>query len=126
TALLVACWDAFNRAAPAAVGVALSVGPRSGGRTLAKIVAHVADADEAYLGGLGAKLPAEARGAGSPAAVRAAILDALSARVHGQPFAIPRKTQRPWSPRYLVRRSAWHALDHAWEIVDRSGSTASG
>ena len=25
-----------------------------------------------------------------------------------------------WSPRYLVRRSAWHALDHAWEIQDRA------
>jgi hypothetical protein len=25
-----------------------------------------------------------------------------------------------WSPRYAVRRTAWHPLDHAWEIEDRS------
>jgi hypothetical protein len=25
-----------------------------------------------------------------------------------------------WQPRYFVRRSAWHILDHVWEIEDRS------
>ena len=25
-----------------------------------------------------------------------------------------------WPPRYAARRIAWHALDHAWEIEDRS------
>jgi len=25
-----------------------------------------------------------------------------------------------WRPRYFVRRVAWHLLDHAWEIEDRS------
>jgi hypothetical protein len=34
--------------------------------------------------------------------------------------AEPNKVQKLWSPRYFVRRSAWHALDHAWEIEDRS------
>ena len=24
-----------------------------------------------------------------------------------------------WKPRYFVRRSTWHILDHAWEIEDR-------
>ncbi|MEA2520619.1 MAG: hypothetical protein QOI81_265, partial [Actinomycetota bacterium] len=27
-----------------------------------------------------------------------------------------------WSPRYFVRRAAWHVFDHAWEIEDRSGN----
>ncbi|MDP9271156.1 MAG: hypothetical protein M3P14_09350 [Chloroflexota bacterium] len=113
TALLVAAWEAFDMAASKARGTRLSVGPRGGGRSVFKIVAHVADADEAYLGALGAKLP-------SGGDVRTAILEALAAKVHGEPFAVPRKTQRPWSPRYVVRRSAWHALDHAWEMEDRS------
>jgi hypothetical protein len=26
-----------------------------------------------------------------------------------------------WTPRYFVRRLAWHELDHAWEIEDRAG-----
>jgi len=25
-----------------------------------------------------------------------------------------------WLPRYAARRIAWHVLDHAWEIEDRS------
>ena len=118
--LLRACWATFDEAARAARGVQLSVGPRGGGRNLEKIVAHVAEAEEAYLGQLGAKLPPEARKAGTPAALRAAMLDALAARAQGRPVAVPRNTQRPWGVRYAVRRSAWHALDHAWEIQDRS------
>lgn len=30
------------------------------------------------------------------------------------------RTTPPWPPRYFVRRSAWHVLDHAWEIEDRA------
>jgi hypothetical protein len=25
-----------------------------------------------------------------------------------------------WPPRYAARRIAWHVLDHAWEMQDRS------
>ena len=28
--------------------------------------------------------------------------------------------ERGWPQRYAARRIAWHALDHAWEIEDRS------
>ena len=38
----------------------------------------------------------------------------------GKPLPDPRTTKRPWSPRYAVRRAAWHVLDHAWEIEDRA------
>jgi len=24
-----------------------------------------------------------------------------------------------WAPRFFLRRLAWHAVDHAWEIEDR-------
>ena len=27
---------------------------------------------------------------------------------------------KPWPWRYAARRVAWHALDHAWEIEDKS------
>lgn len=27
-----------------------------------------------------------------------------------------------WPARYAARRIAWHALDHAWEIEDRTES----
>ena len=33
----------------------------------------------------------------------------------GSPIA-----DKKWPPRYAARRVAWHALDHAWEIEDRT------
>jgi hypothetical protein len=53
---------------------------------------------------------------------RAAVLEGLErALVDGIPEKGPRGGAR-WSARYFVRRSAWHVLDHAWEIEDRSGA----
>jgi hypothetical protein len=117
-ALLEASWKAFDRAAEKAKGKALSVGPRGGGRTLAKMHGHVLEAEVAYLGQLGSKPP---KAAGDEmAAVRRAALAALEALAHDRPVDNPRNTKRPWSPRYFIRRSAWHALDHAWELEDRN------
>jgi hypothetical protein len=108
--ILTACWTALDRAAEAGRDRALAKGPRGGGRSLAKIVAHVADADGAYLGKLGYRPGEDPRGA-------AAAAFAAAARGE-QPDRLPR-SGRLWSPRYFVRRTAWHALDHAWEIEDR-------
>jgi hypothetical protein len=116
--LLEAAWAAFDTAAAAAFGVELRKGPRGGGRNLDKIVAHVGEADEAYLSQLGARPP---HGSGADMTqLRARILGTLEARAMGLPITNPRRVKRPWQPRYAVRRSAWHALDHAWEIEDRS------
>lgn len=122
--LLSASWQAFdiawNEASEAAVE--LAKGPRGGGRDLPKLQGHVLEAEEAYVGQLGSRWP---RMQGAPpadrmAAVRDTALEALAALARGEPIADPRQTKRPWSPRYFVRRSAWHVLDHAWEIEDRS------
>ncbi len=48
-------------------------------------------------------------------AVRADILAAISGARAGAP-----PTEKGWLPRYAARRIAWHVLDHAWEIEDRS------
>ena len=123
TAILRASWAAFDRAAAAAAGVTLRSGPRGGGRDLDQIVAHVADADIAYARKLGAAsgtFDEDADVAGRTKQVRAAILQLVASRARGEP---PPRTPRSgslWTPRYAVRRSAWHALDHAWEIEDRS------
>lgn len=113
TGILDACWRAFDAAAGDAVGVTLRTGPRGGGRTVAKMIEHVREAEAAYASALGG------RASGDMAEVRAAFLDALEQRARGDiPDRGPRGGVR-WSPRYAVRRSAWHALDHAWEIEDR-------
>jgi hypothetical protein len=121
-ALLDASWASFDTAATRAVGVELTKGPRGGGRDLDKIIGHVREAEVAYLGQLGSRSPSSAdEDPRRPMALlRAALLGALEDAAAGRPFANPRNTKKPWGVRYTIRRSAWHALDHAWEIEDRS------
>lgn len=111
--LLIACWTAFDAAARKAARKTLSLGPRGGGRQVDAIIEHVMNADRAYGSSLGRTIPAGAD-------VREAFLDGLDARNRGEPDQRPRAKRPPWPARYAVRRSAWHALDHAWEIEDRS------
>jgi hypothetical protein len=121
-AVLQASWSVFDAAAKKAVGVELSKGPRGGGRELPKIIEHVREAEVAYLGQLGSRAPAAAdeSDAKPMALLRRTFTDALTAVATGKPVANPRNTRKPWTPRYTVRRAAWHVLDHAWEIQDRS------
>jgi hypothetical protein len=122
--ILTASWKAFDRAATKAAGHELQKGPRGGGRDLRKIVEHVLEAEMAYAKQIGVPTPeAEARGvarADRMEAVRAVALSAMEDPARGvPPPENPRRTSPYWSVRYFVRRSAWHALDHAWEIEDR-------
>jgi hypothetical protein len=121
--LLEASWSAFDAAARAAAGKRLATGPRGGGRDVAKMTDHVLGAEEGYLTQLGRrrpKPPAEGVDA-RMRQVRDAALEALRARARGEDPPDASQVKRRWSPRYFARRSAWHALDHAWELEDRSG-----
>ena len=120
--LLRACWRAFDSAAAKAEGLELRKGPRGGGRDLDKIVEHVLEADGAYLGAMGGTY--EAPEGASPEerkeALRAGFVEAATLRVRGEPPPKPRKRAALWPVAYAIRRSAWHAIDHVWEIEDRS------
>jgi hypothetical protein len=118
-ALMEASWKAFDAAAKSAKGRTLKTGPRGGGRSVAKMTGHVLEAEVAYLAMLGSRLDKPRARENGMASVRRQSLAALDAVTNGRPVANPRNTKRPWSPRYYVRRSGWHALDHAWEIEDR-------
>ncbi len=120
--ILQACWQAFDSAVQAAAGKSLRKGPRGGGRDLDKIVQHVRDVDFGYLKSLGGtmKLNKEDEPAQTLAHIREVILTTLAAAVRGEvPAQGPRGGAR-WTPRYFVRRLAWHELDHTWEIEDRA------
>jgi DinB superfamily len=121
-ALLRACWAALDAAARDAAGAVLRKGPRGGGRELRAIVAHVTDAERAYLSKLGGRYrkAADADADAERDGLRAAIVDTLESLGRGEPPARTPRSGSLWSPRYFVRRSAWHALDHAWEIQDRA------
>jgi hypothetical protein len=121
TRLLKASWATFDSAAKAAQGRTLRKGPRGGGRDLRKMVGHVLEAELAYVRQLGSAHKPAPRAAESDAmaAARKAEVEALGFRARGEPIPKPTAVKNPWEPRYFVRRSAWHVLDHAWEIEDR-------
>jgi hypothetical protein len=120
-AILNACWGKFDQAVQAASGKDLRKGPRGGGRDLDKIFHHVLDADIAYLRKVGFKLD-QPEGAGPQDVLqryRQAVPQALAASRRGELPSQGPRGGRIWTARYFVRRSAWHVLDHAWEIEDR-------
>jgi hypothetical protein len=121
-AILRAAWAAFDASAKRHEGFALRRGPRGGGRNLDKIVEHVLEAEIAYFNRLGGRFRPES---GEPPSrrmvrVRDEALDLVEARANGYEPPKGRRKAPLWSLRYYVRRSAWHALDHAWEIEDRA------
>jgi hypothetical protein len=120
--LLTSCWTALDEAAAEVGRRKLRTGPRGGGRNLNAILDHVAGAEAAYLRRLGVGPPSFDDGAARRAAprIREAVLEALDHAVtDGLPGRGPRGG-KIWLPRYFIRRAAWHVLDHAWEIQDRS------
>jgi hypothetical protein len=101
---LQACWQAFDTVVASAPSQ-LRKGPRGGGRDRDQVADHVREAERAYASKVGARVPPR-----TPwPAQREALLDALAA---GEGAA--------WPASYAVRRIAWHVLDHAWEVEDRS------
>jgi len=105
----------FDRAAAKAPPT-LRKGPRGGGRDTAKMVGHVIEADHAYAYEIGLRRkPPAADDRAAVHAERAAVLDVLGQPSDGSPLA-----DRKWTLRYAARRIAWHALDHAWELEDRT------
>lgn len=118
--ILKSCWVAFDRAVQQAIGKELRKGPRGGGRDLKKIQKHVLEADQAYLKRLARKFKInEAELPGEFSRIREEVLSALEAAARGEIPELRPRGGKIWTPRYFVRRVAWHVLDHAWEIEDR-------
>jgi len=114
-ALVSAAWAAFDGVVAGAPG-ALRKGPRGGGRDRDKIVDHVLGAEAAYVRKLGLRLPQpDPNDRAAVTAFRRAIIETLRKPSSGGPL-----TEKGWPQRYAARRIAWHVLDHAWEIEDRS------
>jgi hypothetical protein len=113
-ALLRAAWATFDAMATKHAPKTLRKGPRGGGRDLKKMTGHVLEADISYLSCIGARY----KGA-DMVELHEAFLRRLKAHARGEPMENKRR-KPPWTVRYCVRRSAWHVLDHAWEIEDRA------
>ena len=115
--LLQACWAEFDAVA---TGTSSELGPgaRSAGRDRAQITRHVyASEPEQFSRKIEVRTSREVvLTSEGLVAHRAAYLDALRAyNADGRPA-------RTWPIQFLIRRTAHHVMDHAWEIQDREPS----
>ena len=116
-ALLQAAWSTFDDIARRASSE-LRRGPRGGGRDRDEIVRHVNGAEiHGFAPKVGVKVPLETRdNAEALRAYRDAFIERI--RVHH----VRGESAGQWALQFLIRRCAWHMLDHAWEIEDRDYS----
>jgi hypothetical protein len=111
--LLQASW-AFFDAARARVSAELQKGPRGGGRDRDHIVRHTLGAEQDWATKLGVRAPEGALLTDEGLrAYRDAYLGAI------RTFHTEGKLAGAWPLRYLIRHTAFHTLDHAWEMEDK-------
>ena len=111
--LLRACW-AFFDAVRSRVSAEMQKGPRGGGRDRDRIVQHTLAAEQDWAAKLGVRAPEGALLTDeSLNAYRDAYITAI------RTFHAQGKLARTWPLRYLIRHTAFHTLDHAWEMEDK-------
>lgn len=122
-ALLRAAWAEFDDVAKR-VSAELRLGPRGGGRQRDEIVGHVLRVESGDFARR-VKVPEppeweELLPARGRAAHRDRFVEAMRGwRAEGKPLG-------KWTIPYLLRHSAYHVLDHAWEMQDRDLSAEHG
>jgi hypothetical protein len=118
-ALLRACWAFFDGVA-ARVSPEMRKGPRGGGRDRDRIIRHTIRVEsEEFAKQLGLRIPEE--GALSPEGLvrhRESYIAAMRAYNAGE----SKRPMRSWTLPFLIRHSAYHTLDHAWEMEDKDMS----
>jgi hypothetical protein len=120
-ALLRAAWTYFDDVA-SHVSPQLREGPRGGGRDRYTIIGHVNGAEIQENGRkVGVRSSHDAWK--DPDALRA-HREAICAGIR-EFNAIGPAAGSWWTVQFFIRRSAWHMLDHAWEMEDRDLSNDS-
>jgi hypothetical protein len=111
--LMQACWMFFD-GVRMRVSAQMRRGPRGGGRDRDQIVGHVIRVEQDWAEKVGVPTRQEAMLTDeSLQAYRAAYRNAIrESHTEG-------KMARTWPLRYLIRHTAYHTLDHAWEMEDK-------
>jgi hypothetical protein len=114
--LMRSCWAFFDDVRRR-VSAEMQKGPRGGGRDRDRIVRHTLFTEQDWAKMLGVPTPQEAQEAiltdKGLKAHRDAYCNAIRA-LHSQ-----NKMARKWPLRYLIRHTAFHTMDHAWEMQDK-------
>ena len=114
--LLEACWASFDAVA-ARVSPKMRTGPRGGGRDRNRIVRHtIRTESEDFARQVGIRIPEEA--ALSPEGLSRHRHDYVEA-MRGYNAGRVARRMRSWTLPFLIRHSAFHTLDHAWEMEDK-------
>jgi len=111
--LMRACWAFFDDVR-SRVSAELQKGPRGGGRDRDQIVAHTLGTEQDWAKGMGVLTPP---GALLTDAGLTAHRDAYCAAIRA--LHAQGTMARTWPLRYLIRHTAYHTLDHAWEMEDK-------
>ncbi len=99
------CWNYFDDVVDHAPAV-LRRGPRGGGRDRDAIADHVREAERHYCSRVGFRVAPRTPWDEQ----RDVVLTTMrSVTQHAK-----------WTTAYAIRRCAWHIVDHAWEIEDKS------
>ena len=111
--LMRACWAFFDEVR-SRVSAELQQGPRGGGRDRDRIVRHVVGNEQEWATKLGVLTP------------HGGVLTDDGLKAHRDDFCTAirafhaqGKMARTWPLRYLIRHTAYHTLDHTWEMEDK-------
>ena len=114
--LLQACW-AFFDAVAVRVSPEMRKGPRGGGRDRDRIIRHtIRTESEDFAKQVGLRIPEEA--ALTPEGLRQHRESYVAAMRAYNAGEVERR-MRSWTLAFLIRHSAFHTLDHAWEMEDK-------
>ena len=116
--LLRAAWDLFDDAA-AGVSVELRKGPRGGGRERDEIVRHVMRVESLDFARQAGLLDYDEDTAPIAAKARAPYRQRYLQAIRDYNAGKVEKRMRSRTLPFLIRHSAFHTLDHAWEMQDR-------
>ena len=118
--LMQACWAFFDDVR-ARVSPEMRKGPRGGGRDRDHIVRHTFAVEQDWAGGVGVITPDGGLLTDEELkAYRAAYCQAVR-EYHSQGKWAGNKAK--WPLRFLIRHTAFHTLDHAWEMADKDLTT---
>jgi hypothetical protein len=114
--LLEACWAFFDRVADE-VSAEMRKGPRGGGRDRDRIIRHtIRNESEEFARKVGLRIPEEA--ALTPEGLlshRTTFVEAMRSYNAGE----GKRMRGNWNLPFLIRHSAFHTMDHAWEMEDK-------
>src|SRR4030095_2070738 len=121
--LLRACWAFFDGVA-ARVSPEVRKGPRGGGRGRTQIIRHtIRTESEDFAKKVGLRIPEEA--ALTPDGLRQhreTYVEVMRDYNDGEDT----RRIRSWTLAFLIRHSAYHTMDHAWEMEDKVLSAEDG